>query len=369
MKFIKRFLIFLLVFGVLCALFLAYHLSSNAPVTTEEVIRLDEAEQAARAKESFVGFVETYKTTYATRAAHAKGHGCVKAYFDVVDTIEPELQHGIFSIPGARYKAWIRLSNGRSSMHNHHDADRDSRGMAIKLFNIDEVLPHEVTKGESIQDFLMHSNPVFVSEDLEDFNQMAVYENKLLYFLSGANPFKWRIRQLGHAIDTIAPPPYSPLWDDYHSNLPFKLGPHNIKFSTHSCSEPEIDPSQDKSDRNFLRKTLVKELKTEAACFNFKVQLQDASKYMPIEDPSIEWKKSDSPYITVANITIPVQEFDTPEQQTFCENLSYEPWNALEAHRPIGQFNRIRKIVYAAARKYRHEVNNASIPTELDWQE
>ena len=366
-KIIKRVLILLGLFTVLLYLFLAYHLSSNAPVTTQEVLRDDEDKQTDRAVETFIDIVEDSKTSYASRAAHAKGHGCVKAYFDVIKSIQPELQHGIFSVPGARYKAWIRLSNGRSSMHNHHDADRDSRGMAIKLFNINEVLSQEVTKGNDIQDFLMHSNPVFVSEDLEDFNQMAKYDNKLLYFLSGANPFKWRLRQLGHAIDTIAPPPYSPLWDDYHSNLPFKLGPHNIKFSTHACSEPDIDPTQDKSDRNFLRKTMVKELKTEAACFHFKVQLQDPDKYMPIEDPSIEWKKSDSPYITVAKITIPVQEFDTPEQQAFCENLSYKPWNALDAHRPIGQFNRIRKVVYAAASKYRHAENNTSIPTNLDW--
>ena len=97
------------------------------------------------------------------------------------------------------------------------------------------------------------------------------------------------------------------------------------------------------------------------------VQLQDPAKYMPIEDPSIEWKESDSPYIVIATIKIPSQQFDTEEQQQFCEDLSFSPWNALASHRPIGQLNRIRKQVYAASSNYRHTANKTQVPLSLDW--
>ena len=363
-KFIIGTVLFLCIF---LGLFFTYHFTSDVPVTTEEVIRDDEAEQTLRAANNFVNVIKETETSYAARGAHAKGHACVKAYFDVIESIKPELQHGVFNTPGKHYKSWIRFSNGRSGMANNHDADKDSRGMAIKLINIFDDNLQKEEGGSDTQEFLMHNSPVFFSEDIEDYNQLVESENKILYFLSGLNPFKWRIRQLPHVFDTLAPPPYSPLWDEYFSNTAYKLGPHNIKFSAQSCSSPEIDPGQDKTDPDFLRKTMAEELKTGEACFNFMVQLQDPDKYMPIEDPSIEWKVSDSPYITIAKIRIPIQKFDTPEQQSFCENLSFSPWNSLDEHRPIGQLNRIRKEVYQASSKYRHSQNNTYVPTNIDW--
>jgi len=367
MKIIKFIIGIVLFLCIILGLFFIYHFTSDVPVTTEEVFRDDEAEQTLRAANNFINVIKKTETSYAARGAHAKGHACVKAYFDVIESIKPELQHGVFSTPGKRYKSWIRFSNGSSRMANNNDTDKDSRGMAIKLINIfDDNLQKEESDSDT-QEFLMHNNPVFFLEDIEDYNQLTESENKILYFLSGSNPFKWRIRQLKHALDTLAPPPYSPLWDEYFSNTAYKLGPHNIKFSAQSCSSPEIDPVQDKTDPDFLRKTMVEELKTKEACFNFMVQLQVPDKYMPIEDPSIEWKVSDSPYITIAKIRIPIQEFDTVEQQTFCENLSFSPWHALPEHRPIGQLNRIRKEVYKASSDYRHRQNRTDVPTSLKW--
>jgi len=357
---------FSMAFAILIVGLIAYHSMSNAPVTTEEIFRDDEAAQAQRSIENFLTVIKKNKTSYAARGQHSKGHGCVKAYFDVLESIDHKLQHGIFHRPGKRYKSWIRFSNGISRA-NTHDIDKDSRGMAIKLINIyDEVL-WKTENGSETQEFLMHSNPVFVFENIEDYNQFVEQKAGLFYFVSGPNPLKWRLRELKHAYDTLAPPPYSPLWSDYFSNSAYKLGPHNIKFSTQSCSPPEIDPGQDKTDPDFLRKTMAEELKTGEACFNFMVQLQDSDKFMPIEDPSIEWKVSDSPYITIAKIRIPIQEFDTVERQTFCENLSFAPWNSLDVHRPIGQLNRIRKEVYKASSDFRHHHNKTDIPTSLEW--
>ena len=40
-----------------------------------------------------------------------------------------------------------------------------------------------------------------------------------------------------------------------------------------------------------------------------------------------------------------------------CENLSFNPWHSLPAHRPLGGINRARKVVYPALSKLRHERN------------
>ena len=347
--------------------FFIYHFSSNSPVTTEEIIRADEAEQINRSIDNFIKVVEENKTSYIARGAHSKGHACVKAYFEVMESIAPELQQGIFQIPGKRHKSWIRFSNGRSSMKGNHDADKDAHGMAIKLFNIYDDSLMQPGDGPETQDFLMHDSPVFFTADLEDYNRFVESDDKILYFFDGINPFKWKLRELQYGLATLKEPPASPLRTQYFSNTAYKLGTLNIKFNAKSCVSPSEITGQDINDPDFLRKTMAVELQNSEACFEFRVQLQDPDKYMPIEDPSILWKESDSPFITVAKIIIPQQKFDSEQQQQFCENLSFSPWNALSEHRPIGQLNRIRKEVYAASSKYRHENNQEEIPASLEW--
>lgn len=362
-----RFLKFISLAFIFFIFFISYHFHSNAPVTTEEIYRQDEIEQTKRSVDNFINVLEENKTSYVARGAHSKGHACVKAYFEISESIPSELQHGVFSIPGKQYKSWIRFSNGRSSIKNPHDADKDAHGMAVKLFDLYDDKLIKAEAASNTQEFLMHDTPVFFAANVEDYNRFVESEDKILYFFSGANPFEWNIRELFHGLSTLKEAPASPLSATYFSNTAYKLGPHNIKFSAKSCVSIKNELKQDKTDADFLRKTMVEELSAGEACFNFRVQLQKTDKYMPIEDPSIEWKQSDSPFMTIARIRIPVQKFDTKQQQDFCENLSFSPWNSLDEHRPIGELNRIREKVYQASSQYRHKENKTEIPTNLAW--
>jgi hypothetical protein len=358
-KLLKRLILGLVGLFLLLVVLLYFHNQSHSPVTTEEIFSENETQQIQRAADNFVNIIKITQTDYAARGAHAKGHACVKAYFDVNKDIEPQLQYGIFQTAGKRYKSWIRFSNGSSNMAKSDDRNKDSRGMAIKILNVE-------SNSSQTQEFLAHNSPAFFSIDLNDYNQLVESEDKTKYFLSGYNPFKWRLRELSHVNDTLAPPPYSPIWDDYFSNTAYKLGPNNIKFMMRSCSQPP-QTEKDTADPDFLKKTLVNELNSDSACMEFLVQLQDARKLMPIEDPSVLWSENDSPFIHVATITIPSQKFDIPEQEQFCENLFFSPWNTLEEHRPIGVLNRVRKLVYQASSDYRHKTNKTEIPQALDW--
>jgi catalase len=353
---------------IIIILFLVYHFTSNAPVTKDEIVRQDEPIQTQRSIDTFIKNLDADKTSYVARGAHSKGHACVKAYFNINETIQPELQHGVFAVPGKSYKSWIRFSNAKGGMKGNHDAHKDAHGMAIKLFHIYDDVLKKTDDGAETQDFLMHDSPAFFVANLEDYNQFLESEDKIMYFVAGINPFKWHLRELSHALETLKPPPVSPLWAHYFSNTAYKLGPHNIKFSAQSCSIPEMTTAQNQTDPDFLQKVMADELQVEEGCFNFMVQLQNPDKYMPIEDPSIEWKESDSPFIPIAKIRIPAQEFNSAEQHDFCENLSFSPWNSLDEHRPIGQLNRIRKEVYQASSKYRHTQNKTETPTRLNWQ-
>jgi hypothetical protein len=102
---------------------------------------------------------------------------------------------------------------------------------------------------------------------------------------------------------------------------------------------------------------MVDQLKTGSACFNFMVQFQKDPYNQPIEDAFIEWDEEKTSFIKVAQLRIPSQTFDTPEKNTFCEHLSFNPWHARTEHRPLGNMNRARKVVYDHISKVRHQMN------------
>ena len=362
MKIIRKVLAALAVLIALLVAFIAYHLQTHAAVITEEVIPHNEQEDIKQAGDLSFHIVEALQTSYAARGVHAKGHACVKANVEVYKDINHQLQHGVFSEPGKQYKAWIRFSNSGSNMAKSDDNTKDARGMAMKLLNVGENL-----NGGTTQEFIAHNSPAFFVTSVKDYNAFVATKGDPMYFIQGYNPFKWRLRELWQLVTAYAKPPHSPLWAEYFSNTAYKLGPHNVKFKMQPCSALSTQAEINQVDPDFLKHRLVKELSESSACMELAVQLQNTTKQMPIEDATVLWKESDSHFIPVANISIIKQEFDTPEQQQFCENLSYSPWNALVAHKPIGALNRARQFVYQVSSDYRHKLNGTEVPKSLDW--
>ncbi len=82
------------------------------------------------------------------------------------------------------------------------------------------------------------------------------------------------------------------------------------------------------------------------------------SNSLDVEDSMTEWKETQAPFYQVATIRIPQQVFDTPDQNAFCENLSFSPWHALPDHKPLGIVNRLRKVIYDQISRTRHEMNS-----------
>ena len=73
----------------------------------------------------------------------------------------------------------------------------------------------------------------------------------------------------------------------------------------------------------------------------------------PIEDASVNW---DTPYVTVARLMLPAQDTASAQGQAFSAKVEasvIDPWQALAAHRPLGDVQRARKVVYFASQKGR----------------
>lgn len=76
---------------------------------------------------------------------------------------------------------------------------------------------------------------------------------------------------------------------------------------------------------------------------------------MSIDDVTIPWLETESPFITVGCLIVKHQEIDFEQQCNFCENLRFSPWNGLKVHRPVGALNRLRSFVYPIVANYRHQ--------------
>jgi hypothetical protein len=92
------------------------------------------------------------------------------------------------------------------------------------------------------------------------------------------------------------------------------------------------------------------------ACFEFMVQFQRDPVSMPIEDASVVWDEVRSPFITLARIRI--EAGASPEAiDNSCEAMTFNPWQSLAEHRPIGGINRTRRAIYAEIGAFRQREN------------
>jgi hypothetical protein len=304
-----------------------------------------------------------YSAGTARRDAHPKAHGCVKAEIRIADTLPEALAKGLF-IPGKTYQAWIRFSNG-SADPTHADIKGDARGMAIKVLGVPGKKLLEDEAEATTQDFILINHPVFFATDparylsfMNDANSEHFYRKLLI-------PFDLGLKGTLIALKTGSSKISNPVQIRYWSMVPYQLGAGDhrqaVKYSARGCSAT-TDPLPKNPEHDFLRDALRHTLQSGDACMEFLVQPR-ASDSMDVEDSRNEWKEAAAPFYKLATIRIPQQVFDTPEQNTFCENLSFTPWHGLTEHKPLGVTNRLRKVIYEHISHVRHEMN------QTKWQE
>ena len=84
--------------------------------------------------------------------------------------------------------------------------------------------------------------------------------------------------------------------------------------------------------------------KTETAVWDVGVQLCTDLEKMPVEDASVKWPEELSPYQVVGQLTVRPQEAYSPARRVYVDEiLSFDPWHALAAHRPLGNVMRPAK--------------------------
>jgi hypothetical protein len=278
------------------------------------------------------------------KAVHTKTIGLVTAKFKV-EALKEDLREGLFK-EAKTYDAWIRFSNGSSTPSP--DAQKDLRGMAIKVLNIDGTEFLDSDSEGKTQDIIMFTSSVTIPAAPED--QLSVPE------LALGNPFErlWAIitalssltiRSVRTFLEGVKKTP-NVLEERYYSATPYAYGRHKaIKWQA-IRNKTIVSVLPENPVENFLRERLIMDLSQEAKediSFDLLVQFQENEQTEPIEDPGVEWKTE--PHL-VATITIPRQNLNTPERAQKDSQISFSPGHAIIEHAPLGGVNMIRRKVY-----------------------
>jgi catalase len=295
---------------------------------------------------------------------HVKVHGCATADFRVLPNLPAELAQGVFA-QVRTFSAVVRFSNSASQRQS--DFVPDGRGMAIKLLAVGGDRLSSEANGAPTQDFVMVNHPVFIARNVKDFLRieqiLADAKNEKLATVKEAlmggdwNPLHWHWREALTAIQILGHLPTHPASNTYFSMAPIRFGKYVAKYRAKPAGELSgsfVDlVTKLGKHPDALRLMLEETLRSQQVLFEFQVQLRTSEKTMPVEDATVQWPESDSPYRTVALLLIPRQEINTEAQQAISRQLSFDVWHALADHRPLGGINRLRREAYPISAAWR----------------
>lgn len=315
---------------------------------------------------------------HAYRPVHAKSHGVLVGTLEVLPNLPEPLAQGLFAEPG-QHPVILRFSTNPGDMLA--DNVSSPRGLAVKVLNVEGPKVASYSGGTT-QDFVCINANAFTAPDPKGFlEQIKTFDKNLdtsegvkhavsvaaratnavlkavhlpSATLEGIGASATHI--LGESFSTVAPLRYG----RYVAKLGFAPGSDNLKQLTGE----HIDLG---ADYNALEESIKKFFRHETAVWDVKVQLalapsdpnvEEKEKDFPIEAADKEWPEDKSPWQTVARITVEPQDTYSDARQLFVdERLSFNPWHALEAHRPLGGVMRSRLKAYEEAIKYRLQRN------------
>ena len=306
---------------------------------------------------------------HAIRSVHAKSHAILTGELQVMDNLPPYLAQGLFAKPGT-YSVVVRISTAPGDVLP--DSVSTPRGFSFKVSGVEgEHLSG--TDEANTQDFVLVNGSTVFPKKLKDFakgmKQFDALTNKAEGFKEALSKTLRAVgkvsEKLGGPDNVMAAmggqPEKHPMGDIYYSQGAFLYGDYMAKFSLTPVSsnltaltgtDIELD-----DDDYALRHLLQDFFKNNSGEWELGVQLSTDIEKMPAEDASVEWPEDESPYLSVAKLTIPPQEGWTEEKSGMVDDKMYfSPWHGLAAHRPLGAIQRARKPAYPASAAFRRSM-------------
>lgn len=301
---------------------------------------------------------------HAIRVSHAKSHGFAVGKLEVRDSLPEPLRQGLFAEP-KHYEVMVRLANVPGEIIT--DAVSTQRGLSLKVLGVaGEKLPGHT--GDT-QDFVLDTGSRFGSKDVKEFlathlvlEHAPQIPDALKEAVSKAsfagNKALHAIGKDSAHLDIYGSPRIHPLAEAYYTQVPIRYGDYVAKLVVVPVAPAQTALKDDvldtAKDENALRTATVSYLRDNDAVFDIRVQLCTDLDTMPVEDGTAEWSEDESPYQTVARLTLPRQEAYSDARRVYGDDkLSFSPAHSLAAHRPLGSIMRARLRAYPEMSRHR----------------
>ncbi len=308
------------------------------------------------------------KFKHGLRDAHAKSHAILRGELIVNPDLPEVLAQGMFAETRS-YPVIARISTTSGALRS--DRNRGVRGLAIKAIGVHgERAMQDPADDENVtQDFVLVTHEEFLFADAHAYRTLGMLSATLLARLSDGA--LWAGSELLGGLKKIGlpiPPNLAVfiaanrpiLGETFFSSAPIRYGDYVARFKYEPTS-PEVKALADqvlpkKPGQDEHRDLIMAFFEKHSAEYTFSVQLCLDTKENPIEDATKPWK---SPYLPVAKVVYPKQNPYSALRRAYGDDvLSFNSWRGLEAHRPLGSINRLKRRVYEASSDFRHAVNH-----------
>jgi len=330
---------------------------SSFPVPStgwQEKISPDEGERYAAYARQFAQIqLRKSKRWGPGRALHRKQLTAAHGTLEVLDGLPAHARHGLFERPGD-HDVWVRLSNG--GLDKAPDKAPDIRGFSLRVFGVegDSALGNGPARS---QDFTLINHEAFAFAGSADFVAFVVAASQGTGALFKHVVNRYGIfggpRQLARMLKVAGKAFSGFATENLFSAVPMANGPYAARvrlMPAASNGNPApgalADWDADFSDR----------LARGPLHWDLQLQFFASEETTPIENPTVNWP---TPYVTVARLMLPRQDTRGKEGRALAEKVEacvIDPWQALAAHRPLGDVQRARKVVYFESQKGRGAV-------------
>ena len=317
----------------------------------KEQIAPDEAKRFAGYARHFAAIQARKSKKYGTgRALHRKQITAARGSLQGLDDLPDFARHGLFAKP-ATFEAQVRLSNG--ALDRAPDRTPDIRGFAIRVLGVegDSALGNGPARS---QDFTLINQEAFAFPKSDEFVDFVVAAagggGSLLKFLfKRYGVFGGPLRML-KLIKSVGRPFGGFATETLFSAVPMACGPYAVRVRLVPAGANGAATKGANADwgADFSARLAKHHLQ-----WDLQVQPFVSEALTPIEDASVNWP---SPYTTVARLSLPRQDTASAKGQELAAEAEagvFDPWQALAAHRPLGDVQRARKVVYFESQKGR----------------
>lgn len=316
-----------------------------------EHVALDETSRFAGYGQQFAALQARKSKKYGPgRALHRKQLTAAHGQLEVLGGLPAFASHGLFA-KAAKFEVRVRLSNG--GMDRAPDGTPDIRGFALSVKGVsgDSALGNGPAKS---QDFTLINQEVFGFADSEEFVSFVMAAAD-----GNGNLVKYLMRRYGwlagparllKMIKTVGKPFGGFATEPLYSAVPMACGPYAVRVRMLPSADNGAATPGAKADwgADFAARLARQDLQ-----WDLQLQPYVSELLTPIEDASINWESS---YTSVARLTLPRQDCASAQGQALLAEVEasvIDPWQALAAHRPLGDVQRARKVVYFESQKGR----------------